>query len=472
VNRARVEGGTRCPPRRCREAAPSQRVGPNSLPLDCIARPEDGSPWEFASTHPVVDYVPANDIPSSCMSRDPVDVMTPRILVVDDERQIHASLRLRLGREYDLVFNADGGSALERIKLERFDLCFADIHMPEMDGLRFVQKAQEIDPALGIVILSAFDSDDNLKRAIPLRVFDFIGKPLPDRVGFEARIPDWVNRTRRQRRDRGLASQAKSIANDLASARMAQEVELVASETARDALLQTANLLTTIHAHLVTALSLLSARAKTEPGIAHLQRNLDGARKTADAAMSVAEGFFDSAYGSRDHSPALVNSGLSLAVDIARRMNGADAQNKAVDFAALDDFVAVRGLSGIDFLLLMVPSLGVALACAPENSTIGVTSQHLPRLDAATKDSRLKDILWLNRRNAVMSQPGILLVISTAAPAFSRHTAEAWLKGDHAPLASVTPRGLIAGVQKCRGLLGIAVAPAADEFRLALALPA
>src|SRR5882762_2413488 len=133
------------------------------------------------------------------MSRDVVDLMLPRILAVDDERQIHASLRLRLGKEYELTSCLGTCEALEIIARERFDLCLVDIHMPEMDGLKFIEAAQQKDPALGYVVFSAFDTDENLRRAIPLEVFEFIGKPLPERHGFEARLPEWVERTRTRR---------------------------------------------------------------------------------------------------------------------------------------------------------------------------------------------------------------------------------------------------------------------------------
>ena len=130
------------------------------------------------------------------MTRDPVDLMPPHILVVDDERQIHASLRLRLGADNDLVFCFNAREALAKVAKERFDLCLVDITMPEMDGLRFIDAARKVDPQLGYVVFSAFDSDDNLRRSIPLQVYDFLSKPLPERHQFEGKIPGWVEATR------------------------------------------------------------------------------------------------------------------------------------------------------------------------------------------------------------------------------------------------------------------------------------
>jgi CheY-like chemotaxis protein len=405
------------------------------------------------------------------MSPATVELMTPRILVVDDERQIHASLRLRLGRDYDLVHCLDARDALEKLSQERFDLCFADIHMPHMDGLTFIDAARERDPGLGYVVLSAFDTDENLRRAIPLQVYDFIPKPLPEKHGFEGRIPGWVGQTRGRRRERDLAQQAQAIAVDRDSARLERDVEFVASETARDALLQTASLLTTIHAQLVGAATLLAARPKTDPGVTQLARILEEGRKTADAAMTAAEGFFDSAYGSRDSSPALINEGIRHALGIATRMTRADSANKAIDFRAFNDRLAVRGLSGIEFLLMLVPALGVALASAPANTTVGIHSEYFSRLEFVLKDPRLRDYAWVNRRNATGSQAGALISISASAPALTRGEIDAWLRGEHAPFAAITPRGLTAGIQKSRGLLGLSLAPRADQFRLILALP-
>lgn len=405
------------------------------------------------------------------MSNDTTDLVTPRILVVDDERQIHASLRLRLGKQYELVCCFNAQTALQTLAADRFDLCFVDIHMPEMDGLAFIEAAQRSDPGLGYVVLSAFDSSENLRRTIPLQVFDFIGKPLPERDGFEGRIPGWIERTRSQRRDQTLARQAGVMTQDLDVARLEREVELVASETARDALLQTANLLTTIHAHLVSAAAAVAVRARTDSSAAQLYRNLEEARKTADAAAGIASGFFDSAYASRDSSPALIDTGIREAVGIAVRMSRAEAANKAVDFVPLDVRVPIHGLSGIDFLLMMVPAIGAALTLATAKTTVGICGQHLSRLDAASRDPQLRSYLWVNRKHALTSRAGVLITVTCGAPPLSRAQAEAWLRGEDGPLAAVSARGLVVGLQKCHGLLALSLLPQTRNFRLALVLP-
>lgn len=399
------------------------------------------------------------------------ELLPPRIAIVDDEQQIHASLRLRLGKTYDLTSFLDSRQSLAAVSEGNFDLCFVDIHMPGMDGLTLIEAATLADPTLGFVVLSAFDSEENLRRTIPLNVYDFISKPLPERDGFEARIPEWIARTRQRRRDLALARQAGTIDRDLDSARLDLQVELVASESARDALHQTANLLTTIHAHLVTATSTLAAKAKPDPSLIPLLRNLEVGRKTAEAAASVAEGFFESAYASRDSSPAVIDSGINHAIAIAGRLSRAESLGKTVDFSLSDSPLPVRHLSGIDFLLMMVPVVNLALTVTGANTTVRVHVEPLARLETVTVDTRFKYHLWLNRRNALISQPGVLITVTAAGAPLPRAQSEAWLKGEDTPYATVTARGLVQGIQKCHGLIALSLVPQADRFQLVLVLP-
>lgn len=405
------------------------------------------------------------------MINDISELLTPRILVVDDEHQIHASLKLRLGKQYEVTYCFDGVDGLEKLRSGQFDLCITDIHMPKMNGLKFVEIAQEADPCLGFVILSAFDSQENLLKMISLQVYAFIPKPLPAKGELEGRLSEWIRRTRRRRKDFGLAAQADEIAAQSHVTQLERDAELVASETARDALSQTASFLTTIHAHLLAASSLVATRFKSDPSLSPLWRNLDEARKTADAARTAAESFFGSAYGTRDSSPAILGEGLRHAVEIALRSSGAEASRKTIDFSPPRERTEIRGLTGIDFLMLIVPAILAAIEVSPGSTTTRISLASFDRMETLLRDPSIRDRHWLNRKHALCSHMSSAITITCSGASLSRQQADSWIQGRHKPFSAISARGLVSGIQKCRGLLGFSISPSAETFSLVIALP-
>ena len=405
------------------------------------------------------------------MIPDSTELVTPRILAVDDERQIHASLRLRLGNRFDLVSCSDPRSALVRVGQESFDLCIVDLHMPKMDGLDFVEAAREIDPGLGFVILSGFGTEENLRRSIPLQVYDFIFKPLPDRTGFEHRLLDWIQRTRARRLEMALVRDSSSLARDLGVARIERDIEFTASESARDALLQSANLLTTIHALLVSATHSLEDRGKPDARLGTVCRSLQEARRAAEAATNITEGFFNSAYANRDTSAAHLGECLNHAVGICARWARTEQERKNLDMQIQEQGAIIRDLSGIELLLLLIPALGAALELTAPGTTVQVRAEGLTRLDAAQRDLRSREFLWVNRKQALHRQPGVLLRIKTGASALDHAQVKNWLEGHQASSIKLPARGLLHGLTKCKGTLGLTVAPTHERFELVLALP-
>lgn len=398
-------------------------------------------------------------------------ILAPRILTVDDENQIHASLRLRLGEHYDVVSHCDARSALARVKTERFDLCIVDLHMPVMDGLSFVEAAREIDPGLGFVILSGHGTEENLRRAIPLQVYDFLQKPVPDRSHLEQRLPTWIERTKQRRHELALMSDSALLVHELHIAQVERDIEFTASESARDALLQSSNLLTTINALLASAGRLLENHAKQTPSAPIIARTIQEARKAADAASAVADEFFNTAYANRDASLAHLGSSLASAASIANRSTKAEQDQKQLDIACADENAIIRGLSGIDLLLLLVPSLSVALEIAPPATTIQVRAEGIMRLDSPQKTSKTQGFLWVNRKHALHGQPGVLLTIRTSGRALEQTAIKQWLEGDPASEIHLPARGLIHGLKKCQGMLGFSSGPQNERFELAIALP-
>jgi DNA-binding NarL/FixJ family response regulator len=351
------------------------------------------------------------------------------------------------------------------------DLCIVDVHMPGMDGLTFIEEARKIDPCLGCLIFSAFDSSENLRRAIPLNVFDFVPKPLPDPAGFEERIPEWVERTRAHRKEQAMAKGSETVFRDLELARIERDIESTASESARDALFQTANFLTTTQALLLNASQMLEPLGKTDPRLTKVVRSLEEAYKQVEVAATVTEQHFGSAYANRESSPARIDVGVEHAISIALRLAKAESRRLAVDCDKLGPTAQVAGLTGIDFLLMVVPAIVQALELAGAGTTVRIHCTFIKRLDETYRDAQAQSFIWINRRNVRGSIPGISLSIRASATPPTPEEASAWLHGDRESKLRTPSSGLVHGVQKAKGAMGISISPNANRFEIVLALP-
>jgi len=106
------------------------------------------------------------------------------VLVVDDEGDIRASLRMILEYEgYEVAEAATGEEALQRLEVLRPDAIALDVKMPRMDGLEVLARVKQVDATLPVVVMSGHGTIQTAVEATRLGAFDFLEKPLGrDRV--------------------------------------------------------------------------------------------------------------------------------------------------------------------------------------------------------------------------------------------------------------------------------------------------
>lgn len=104
----------------------------------------------------------------------------PKILIIDDERFIRASLREILEYEkFEVTEAQNGEEGLQKIKEEDFDLVLCDVKMPKMDGIEVLDHAKALDKSPQFIMISAHGSIETAVEATKKGAFDFIPKP-PD----------------------------------------------------------------------------------------------------------------------------------------------------------------------------------------------------------------------------------------------------------------------------------------------------
>ena len=109
-----------------------------------------------------------------------------RILIVDDDGAVQATIRLLLERAgHSVVAAGDGRKGLALFEAEEFDLLFLDIFMPGMDGLETMRLAHRQRPLTPIIVISGnpvtWDADsgpDFLAMATKLGAVTSLQKPF------------------------------------------------------------------------------------------------------------------------------------------------------------------------------------------------------------------------------------------------------------------------------------------------------
>lgn len=116
---------------------------------------------------------------------------TKKVLVIDDDPVVGKSFQRVLdgGKGYAVITAASGAEALDRLAREDYDVVYADIKMPGMDGLEVTKRIKASRPWLPVVIITGYGSQENEARAAELGVAGFLNKPLsPEMIEGSAQI--------------------------------------------------------------------------------------------------------------------------------------------------------------------------------------------------------------------------------------------------------------------------------------------
>lgn len=89
-----------------------------------------------------------------------------RILVVEDSREMRELLhRMLLSRDWSVSTAADGLTALQLLKGQRFDAVLADERLPGPPGIRVLEQARAHNPGARLVLFGGWLGQDARERA-------------------------------------------------------------------------------------------------------------------------------------------------------------------------------------------------------------------------------------------------------------------------------------------------------------------
>ena len=157
-----------------------------------------------------------------------------QILVVDDDISHCTILQALLrGWGYQVGLAHNGLQALEQIHQQVFDLVLCDIRMAEMDGIATLKEIKAYNPAIPVLIMTAFSSVGTAVEAIKSGALDYLVKPL-DFDTLQQTLVQALAHTRQSESDPSVATDSRwgMIGDSPAMQALLNDITLVAPSDA------------------------------------------------------------------------------------------------------------------------------------------------------------------------------------------------------------------------------------------------
>lgn len=109
-----------------------------------------------------------------------IDATKPRILIVEDDADLRAILRLQLvSCGFDVVEAGDGATAFALVQENRPDCVVLDLMMPVLDGFGFLKRVRSVAglQSLPVLILTASADERHKLRGFQYQADAFMNKP-------------------------------------------------------------------------------------------------------------------------------------------------------------------------------------------------------------------------------------------------------------------------------------------------------
>jgi serine phosphatase RsbU (regulator of sigma subunit) len=156
----------------------------------------------------------------------PSEDLIPKVLVIDDDQEIHRLLRARLeARGYQVAAASSGEEGVTRLREIHPDLVFLDVAMSGMTGIDVLDviRSQRLDVA--VILTTAYSSEQVAIAALRHGADDYLRKPF-DRGEFQAALDRTLSRLTMSRQIKQLRKELEKkqvqLAEELARAAAVQ----------------------------------------------------------------------------------------------------------------------------------------------------------------------------------------------------------------------------------------------------------
>ena len=137
-----------------------------------------------------------------------MEMLEPRVLVVDDDAEMCRFLEEALGkRGFQVIPSLSAEGALKVVESEPVDVVISDLRLKDMGGLELLEKTRALKPSLPFIVITAFGSIETAVEAMRRGAYNYVTKPF--------RLSEILVVLRKAQEDRDLRQEVRRLREEL-----------------------------------------------------------------------------------------------------------------------------------------------------------------------------------------------------------------------------------------------------------------
>lgn len=105
--------------------------------------------------------------------------MPAKIIAIEDDPLFTEYLKVALQKVTDSVnFFSEGKPAIDILPVVKPDLIITDLKLPDISGIEILSRVKEFNPAIQVIIITAYADMSNVIQSMQLNAYDIIKKPF------------------------------------------------------------------------------------------------------------------------------------------------------------------------------------------------------------------------------------------------------------------------------------------------------
>jgi len=306
----------------------------------------------------------------------PNAVQKRTLLIVDDEEGPRQSLRVVFKEEYNLLMANDGARAIELAKQNRIDVAITDIRMVGMSGVELLEHLKAVDPAIEVIMLTAYETVDTLRFALRLGACDYLNKPF-DISTMRKAVASAMERRSLGEEIRNNSHQLQELQKELQNQKTNEEITRTRGEIYASIIHDINGPLTVISGFIQLMSQRIGANARVEgDDLDFIKDRLKTITRQVTNCIEISRRYLSFLRQNSEENPPVGVNHILADLEQLIRVHPAVKDNE-FRVIALGEEVAIK-INGTDLIQILLNLAVNGFQCSPEKHSVEIKGVHLP----------------------------------------------------------------------------------------------